>query len=68
MNELIERISYGVLSSFIGAGIAMAILFWTDGNYEYKFFMIFIIPSFLLGLVIGKSFYESVWEIFKAIW
>ena len=68
MADLIERISYGVLSAFIAAGIAMAILFWTDGEYQYKFFMIFIVPGFLLGMIVGKKFYEAVWEIFRHIW
>ena len=68
MDETIERVAYGVLSAFIGAGIAMAVLFWSDGEFSMGFFMLFMIPSFLLGLVVGKNFCNSVWEIFKAIW
>ena len=68
MAELIERLSYGVLSAFIAGGIAMAILFWTDGIYEYKFFMLFIAPAFILGMIVGKKFYDAVWTIFRAIW
>lgn len=68
MNDLIERVSYGVLSAFIAAGIAMAVLVWTDGEYEYGFFMTFMVPAFLLGLLVGKRFCEAIWEIFRAIW
>ena len=68
MTDFIERIAYGVLSAFIAAGIAMAILFWTDGEYQCDFFLIFMIPAFLLGMIFGKKFYEAVWDIFRAMW
>lgn len=68
MNEFVERMAYGFLSGVIGALIAVSILFWTDGEYELKFFMLFIIPAFILGAIIGKNFFQAIWSIFKAVW
>jgi hypothetical protein len=68
MDDILERLVYGVLSGIIGALIAMSILFWTDGEYQLKFFVLFMAPSFVLGLFVGKRFLESVWVIFRAIW
>ncbi len=67
-NEFVERMAYGFLSAVVGSLIAMSILWWIDGEYSFKFFMMFIIPAFILGAMIGKNFFQSMWNIFREIW
>ncbi len=63
-----DRFIYGIAGGFLGAVIAMSIVFWIGFENNNLVFKILIPMGLVGGFFLGKSFYEFLTDLFRKLW
>lgn len=66
--SLSDRLHYGLIGGFLGALIAMAIMFWTSFEHTSLLFKIMIPAGAVGGFLFGKGFADILSDIYDRIW